>query len=127
MKRSIAAGLLVLCMVASAALAAKGPAKGKDGKNDVMGATWTCTISRGKEQSSGRFRVYKNEIFKGAEKVGRIETKDEDETTLVITGIPELNGKAVLRKVKQRPPGANGTLTKANGTTWEMKVTWKDG
>ena len=105
--------------VGSGAVWGKG-AKDKDDK--VMGALWKYRIEREGKIENGLFRVYKKDIFLKDKKVGTVDTKDEDETTLHITGIPELNGKAVLRKTRRNPPGATGKLKRDDGTTWEMTV-----
>jgi hypothetical protein len=101
--------------------------KGKDGKDDVMGAVWSYTLTKGDDTVTGQFRVYNREIFKGHKKVGKVDIEDDDETKLSFTDWDEMNGKAVLRKTKRHPPGASGTLTKKDGSEWTMKVTWKDG
>src|SRR5687767_13444736 len=97
------------------------PRKDRDGKDDVMGAIWSYTLTKGDETSHGKFRVYNKEVFKGSEKVGSVDVEDEDQTTITFTKWPEMNGKAVLRKTKRNPPGAAGTLTKTDGSQWEMK------
>jgi hypothetical protein len=99
--------------------------KGKDGKDDFVGAIWRFTLTRDGKKESGQFRVYKDEIFKGATKVGVVQPKDKNETTLVFTEWPEMNGSATLRKVKNGQ--AAGTLNKNNGSKWEMVINWKDG
>jgi hypothetical protein len=106
---------------------AKGPAKGKDGKDDIVGAVWTYTLAKGDERSSGQFRVNDNVVYKGPKKVGTVEVKDNDETTITFTDWDEMNGVAKLRKNKREPVGASGKLTKKDGSEWAMKVTWKDG
>lgn len=101
-------------------------AKAKDAKDHVMGAMWEYTITREGKKETGAFRVYKKEIFHKDKKVGTVDVKDEDETTLYFTAIPELNGKAVLRKTRRNPPAAVGTLKKDDGTEWEMRVVVKE-
>ena len=101
--------------------------KGRDRKDDVVGAVWSYTLTRGGEKVTGKFRVYNKEIFKGAEKVGTVDADSATETTLVITGLPKLNGTARLRKTRRNPPGAAGTLVRDDGSEWQMKVRWKDG
>ena len=71
-------------------------------------------------------RVYQKVIYKGDKKVGDVQPKDDDETTLVFTNYAEFKGKAVLRKVKRMPPVWKGTLTKDDGTEWQMDVEVKD-
>ena len=94
--------------------------------DNIMGAIWTYTLTKGDKKESGTFRVYKKEIFKGDKKVGHVTVKDEDETTLVFTDWSEMNGTATLRKTRKNPPTAGGTLHKKDGSDWEMKVQWKE-
>ena len=101
-------------------------AKGKDAKDHVMGAIWEYTITRDGKKESGTFRVYKKEIFQKDKVVGTVDVKDEDETALYFTAMPELNGKAVLRKTRRHPTAAVGTLKKDDGTEWEMRVVVKE-
>jgi hypothetical protein len=115
---------LLFALTASAAVGK--PRKGKDGKDDIVGAVWTYTLTKDGKSESGRFRVFKHEIFKGKKKVGAA-SPDGDETTLVFSDWPEMNGTAKLRKNRKNPPGASGTLTKEDGSEWDMKVRWKDG
>jgi hypothetical protein len=101
-------------------------AKSKDAKDHVMGAIWEYTITREGQKESGTFRVYKKEIFLRDKVVGAVDVKDEDETALFFTAMPELNGKAVLRKTRRHPTAAVGTLKKDDGTQWEMRVVVKE-
>lgn len=118
----------VLAVLALFASVAWGVGKGKDGKDDVVGARWNYTLTKGSEEVKGHFRVYKKEVFHGGDKVGTVDVKDEDETTITFfVNWPEMHGKAILRKHHNRPPGANGKLHKKDGSEWEMKVHWKDG
>lgn len=101
-------------------------ARGKDAKDHVMGAIWEYTITREGKKESGAFRVYKKEIFQKDKVVGTVDVKDEDETALYFTAVPELNGKALLRKTRRHPTAAAGTLKKDDGTEWEMRVVVKE-
>ena len=118
---------ICLALLALALAAANAFAADKKPKDNVVGAIWSYTITKGDKSETGQFRVYQREIFKGDKKVGHVEVKDEDETTLYFTDWSEMNGKAVLRKVRKRPPTALGTLHKRDGTDWDMKVQWKEG
>jgi hypothetical protein len=122
---ALAAAVLTSTVFAAVPLA-RDSNKGKDGKDDIVGAVWEYTLKKGKETSSGQFRVSENRIFKGAKKVGKVEPNG-DETTITITDWDEMNGTAKLTKNRRAPAGASGTLTKKDGSEWEMKVTWKDG
>jgi hypothetical protein len=112
---------LALGLIASDAFAA--PKK----PDNIMGVIWSYTLTKGDKKENGTFRVYKKEIFKGDKKVGHVDVKDEDETTLVFTDWSEMNGTATLRKTRKNPPTAGGTLRKKDGSEWEMKVQWKEG
>jgi hypothetical protein len=104
-----------------------GSAWAKDKGNDhVVGALWSYTITREGKKETGQFRVFKKEMFHKDKKVGTVDVKDEDETTLHITGIAELNGKATLRKTQRHPPVAVGKLKRDDGTEWEMRVEVKE-
>ena len=111
------------CVVA---LSVSAGGQDRDGKDNVVGTKWSYEITNGKEKEEGQFRAYNAELFKGAKKVGKSHPKSATETTLVITDYEPLNGKAVLRKVGHHPAIWKGTLTKSNGSSWEMKVTVKD-
>jgi hypothetical protein len=104
----------------------KGNKGDKDGVDDVVGAIWHYRLTRNGKTESGNFRVYQFEIFKGKEKIGSVKPKDDDETTLTITGFPELNGKATLHKVRDKTRLAKGTLVRPDGEKWEMEVEVKD-
>lgn len=121
--RTLLCLMLTLALCTTSAMARKG----KDGVDDIVGSIWTYTLKKGDKEESGQFRIYKGEVFKGADKVGTYHVKDEDETTITFTNWPEMNGTAVLRKTHKRPPGAAGVLHKKDGTDWEMKAHWKDG
>jgi hypothetical protein len=84
-----------------------------DGKDDVVGAIWRYTLTRDGKEESGQFRVYQREICKGSEKVGVVEPKDKDETTLTFKNWPDMNGRATLRKIKNGR--ASGTVKKTKG------------
>jgi hypothetical protein len=124
MRRLILMQMLLVAFVCTTVYA---EGKGhKDGKDDVMGARWAYTLTKGEEKASGHFRVYNKEVFKGAEKVGTVKAEDEDETTIEFTSWPEMDGTAVLRKTRRKPAGATGTLTKKDGSKWDMKVVVTD-
>lgn len=119
---------MVVCLIISAfaaPLCARDSKKGKDGKDDVVGAIWSYTLTHDEKKVTGQFRVYEDVIYKGADKVGVVEPKDKDETTLIFNKWPEMDGRAILRKTKNGR--AAGTLFKKDGSKWEMKATWKDG
>jgi hypothetical protein len=99
--------------------------KGKD-KDDVVGTIWHYTLTRGDKKDTGQFRVKDLEIFKGKNKIGVIKPKDDDESSFKITELPELNGTAEIRKVRRNSPVWKGTLTKANGTKWDIEIEVKD-
>lgn len=101
-------------------------AQDRDGKDDIVGTIWRYTITHGSKKDTGQFRVYLKEIFKGKDKVGYVQPKDNDETTLHFTDYKEFKGTAVLRKTKRSPSTWQGTLSKQNGTKWEMTVIVKD-
>jgi hypothetical protein len=105
--------VLLMALVASQAVAQdkgkknKGNNKGnKDGKDDVV--------------------VYKFEMFKGKEKIGVVTPKDDDESSFQVTGYPELNGKATIHKVRQRPGIVKGVLVRPNGDKWDLEIEIKD-
>ena len=92
----------------------------------MIGAIWNYTLSKeGEEDVKGTFRVSDGVIYKGSEKVGTVKPKDKDDSTLVFTGLPELNGTATLKK--SRDGHAAGTLIKKDKSEWKMVVKWKDG
>ena len=110
----------------AAPLLAADSKKGRDGKDEWIGAIWSYTLSKdGEKDVKGKFRVSDKVIYKDGEKVGTVEPKDKDDTTLVFTGLPELNGTATLKK--SRFGHAAGTLIKKDKSEWKMVVTWKDG
>ena len=74
----------------------------------------------------GAIRISDKEIFKGSKKVGVVKPKDEDETTLTISGMPEINGTIELRKTSLKPPIWKGTLTKDDGSKWDITFDVKD-
>jgi hypothetical protein len=114
----------VAMVLASFVVAAEKP--GRDRVDEYVGSIWHYTITKGEEKHAGQFRVHEHDVFQENQKVGRADPNG-DETTITFTKSPELNGVAKLRKNRKRPPGATGTLTRDDGTVWQMKVTWKDG
>jgi hypothetical protein len=121
--RWLVAGLIIFACVAP--LHGRDSKKGKDGKDDVVGAIWKYTLTLDEKEETGQFRVFEDEIFKGPDKVGKVESKDNDETTLIFKKWPEMNGRATLRKIKNGR--AAGTLIKKDGSKWKMVATWQDG
>src|SRR5947207_3008446 len=74
----------------------------KDGVDDVVGARWEYEIHKVKDSDKsekGLFRVKDKVIYRNNKKVGVIHAQSRTETTLLIDGLPELNGKATLTKV----------------------------
>jgi hypothetical protein len=120
--------LVVSLVIAIGLLAFVAPAPAaphdKDNKENVVGAVWKYTLINEKSKMEGGFRVYRNEIFKQGRKIGRVVVKDNDETTLIFTDDPELNGKAVLAKAKNGV--AQGTLKRDDGVQFHMYVTMVD-
>ncbi len=111
----------------------KGKGKGKDndrkkgdGKDDVLGALWEYKLTRDGRKESGQFRVYQHEIFRGNKKVGSVYIKDNDEASFDISGWPEMNGKATIRKVKQQPVVWKGDFTRENRQKWNIELEVKD-
>src|SRR6476660_4934930 len=122
--------LALIALVATQGIAQdkgkKGKKGNKDGIDDVVGAIWHYKLTRNGKTEAGNFRVYQFEIFRGKEKIGSVKPKDDDETTLNITGFPELNGKATLHKVRDKKGLARGVLLRPDGEKWEMEVEVKD-
>jgi len=122
---------IVLCVVAlvfgTSALAVRDSAKGKDGKDDVVGSIWNYTLTKGKEKQSGTFRIYKGKVYKGDKEVGTYEQTGDEKTTITFTKWDEMNGTVALTKTKRHPPRAEGKLKKDDGSEWEMTAHWKDG
>jgi hypothetical protein len=118
--------LVVVMLSSGSALAQKG---NKDGVDDVDGTRWHYEIDmvRDKEHvEKGLFRVKDKVIYRNNKKVGEIHAQSATETTLIIDGLPELNGKATLKKVDEKPPVWRGHLVRKDGTKWKMKVEMKD-
>jgi len=127
--------VLLIALVASQAVAQdkgkknkgnKANNANKDGVDDVVGAIWHYKVTHDGMTEAGNFRVYKLEMFKGKEKIGVVKPKDEDESTFEVRGYPELNGKATIRKVKQKSAVAKGVLVRPNGEKWDIEVEIKD-
>jgi hypothetical protein len=97
-----------------------------DGKDDVLGALWEFKLTREGRKEEGQFRVYQREIFRGGKKVGSVYIKDNDESSFKISGWPEMNGEATIRKVKQQPVVWKGDFTRANGQKWNIELEVKD-
>ena len=94
-------------------LPASGQTTGKDRVEDVVGARWHYEITNGTDKKpveKGVFRVNQKIIYKGKNKVGAVQAQNQTETKLVIDGIPEINGKATLKKVGEKPPVWEGIL-----------------
>jgi len=109
---------------ATPALAAE--KKKKKDKDNVVGTIWAYKLKKDDKAENGQFRVYKLEVFKGDKKVGKVVPKDEDETKLIITEYEPLNGAAILRKTRTKPPVWKGTLVKDDGSKWSMEVEIKN-
>ena len=124
--------VLLMALVASQAVAQdkgkknKGNKGNKDGKDDVVGAIWHYKLTHDGKTQTGNFRVYKFEMFKGKEKIGVVTPKDDDESSFQVTGYPELNGKATIHKVRQRPGIVKGVLVRPNGDKWDLEIEIKD-
>ncbi len=97
-----------------------------DGKDDVLGAMWEYKLTRDGRKETGQFRVYQRDIFRGGKKVGSVYIKDNDESSLKISGWPEMNGEATIRKVKQQPIVWKGDFTRENGQKWSIELEVKD-
>jgi hypothetical protein len=106
----------LLALFAAAALANGAPKK----NDNVPGARWTYTITQGDKKESGTFRILELVIYKDDKKIGRATQKSTTETTLVFTGLPELNGTAEVKRVKRG--SCTGTLKKSDGTEWVFKA-----
>jgi hypothetical protein len=120
--------LFILCGLAAPACAQE---KKKDGVDDVKGAIWSYKINRDGREEEGQFRVYNLEVFRGKDKVGVVRPQGKgpqgrETTVLIIRQIPELNGRATLRKFEERPPVWRGKLERANGRIWDIEVEIKD-
>jgi hypothetical protein len=118
---------IAVMLLQTSAFAARDSAKGKDGKDDVVGTIWSYTITHGKEKESGKFRVYDGKIYKGDKVVGKYQVTGDEKSTITFTDWPEMNGSVELTKTRRHPPRAKGTLKKDDGTEWEMHAEWKDG
>lgn len=96
--------------------------------DDVKGARWDFQVTDGDEVvEKGFFRVADKVIYKGKNKVGKVEAESQTETKLLIDSFKKLNGKATLKKVDGKPPVWEGTLKRKDGKRLKMKVTFKDG
>lgn len=101
---------------------------GKDGVDDVKGIRWDFHATDGDEDvEKGFFRVADKVIYKGKKKVGKVEAESRTETKLLIDDFDKLNGKAVLKKVKEKPLVWEGTLKRKDGKRLKLKVTFRDG
>ena len=120
--------VLVVLLATPAAAQNKGKKdKGnRDGVLDVVGTNWHYKLTRGDKIETGNFRVYKLEIFKGKDKIGVVKPKDEDESSLVFTDFPELNGKATIRKVHDKVRVWKGTLVRPNDQKWDLEIEVQD-
>ncbi len=103
------------------------PALSSDGttsKDDnVVGARWEYTAEKDGEKLTGKFRAYKQELLIYEKKVGKIHPKDEDETRLIFTDLPEekLNGEAIIRKISNGKKATwVGTLKTKSGDSWNF-------
>jgi hypothetical protein len=124
--------LSLLALVAVGAAAqdkgkGKGKGKGKEkDRDDVVGAIWHYTLSRGGQVVTGNFRVYQQEMFRGDKRIGVIKAKDNDEATFIVSGDPELNGQAHYRKTHDKPQRVKGTLVRPTGEKWDLEIEVKD-
>lgn len=108
--------VLFLCLVL---LPPAAYSQAKKDKDTVVGTIWSFKAVKGSDVEKGAIRISDN---KGAKKVGVVKPKDEDETTLTISGMPEINGTIELRKTSLKPPIWKGTLTRTapSGTSPSM-------
>lgn len=115
--------------MASLSEPARAQVTGKDGVEDVKGARWGYEIfgdDPKKPIETGVYRVNNKVMYKGKTKVGVINAESRTETKLTITGIPEINGIAELKKVGEKPPVWEGTLKRKSGKHYKMKVVFRD-
>lgn len=118
--------LFVLGLVLATCFSAAHAQPRKDGVDDVRGARWGYTITRDRKTVKGEFRVLNHEVFQNGRKVGDVRPKGSTETVIVINGVPELNGRAVLTKTDTKPPVWKGELKRANGNVWPIEVIMTD-
>ena len=111
--------LMSICLFALFATSAVVDAAKKNDEGDL----WTYTISNGKKEHTGNFRVRNLDIYKDDKKVGRVVADDPENFSITFTDLKDMNGKAHVHKTKNGV--ATGTLKKADGTEWEMKVHFK--
>ncbi len=117
---------LAITLSPGSALAQKG---NKDGVDDVVGARWHYEIHMVGDKEhveKGLFRIKDKVIYRNNKKVGEVHAQSDTETTLIINGLPELNGKATLKKVDEKPPVWRGHLVRKDGAKWKMKVEMRD-
>ena len=86
-----------------------GPLLAKKPRDQVVGARWQYVAEKDGEEVTGWFRAYKKDLFIEDKKVGSIYPKDEDESKLTFTGLPDerLKGSVTIRKT-----------VKGKNTTW---------
>ena len=123
----VSLALLTLAFSSGAAMA---QTKGnKDGVDDVDGARWEYEIHMVGDKENvekGLFRIKDKVIYRNNKKVGEVHAQSATETKLTINGLPEINGKATLKKVDEKPPVWRGHLVRKDGTKWKMKEEMRD-
>jgi len=119
-------GLLVLSAAAAGQDIKKKKGPNRDG-DTVVGAIWGFTATKDSEKVAGRFRVHKHVVYHDGKKVGTVDPKGANDTTLIVTGYPKLNGKAVLHRVKVNPWVVwRGDLVREDGSKWNISVEVKN-
>ena len=129
MRTSLSLPIVAFLILLTGSALAVAQTTGKDDVEDVRGARWSYTITKGQDDevvAKGVFRVQNKVIYKGKTKVGAVHAQNRTETKLAIDGIPEINGKASLKKVGEKPPLWEGTLERKNGKHFKMKVEFRD-
>ena len=124
----VSLALLTIAFSSGSALA-QNKKGNKDGVDDVVGARWEYEIHMvgDKEQvEKGLFRIKDKVMYRNNKKVGEVHAQSATETKLTIDGLPEINGKATLKKVDEKPPVWRGHLVCKDGTKWKMKVEMRD-
>lgn len=111
--RTVARFVLALILLSLAPLAALA-------KAEPVGELWRVMLTSGDQEYEQTIRIYQDEVYKGADRIGTVQRHGDNEMTIRIERFTSLNGQFDLRRVKGGQHG--GEFHKADGTVWKVKT-----
>jgi hypothetical protein len=118
--------IIILAMAALTQTPGTGQEKKRGKSEKLPGLIWIFTVTDGKDEIKGQFRVFQKVVYRGDKKVGTVNPKSGRETELVITDFPKLNGTAHLKRAEARTAKWKGELKRKDGSMLPISVDVKE-